>query len=156
MKTDRSSRFAIQKITTLKGVPSKKTLTHWLRAVVPTNAEITIRIVDEDEARSLNQAFRSKDYVPNVLAFPFDETLDGFLWGDIVICASVVFQEAQDFGVPSSFRFAHLLVHGALHLLGYDHENEEDARLMESEEIRILNQLGFANPYDDQTPIHLA
>ena len=156
MNPDPSSRFVIQKATAVRGLPPKKNFLQWLGTALPTFAEVTVRLIDEEEAMALNQSFRGKSYAPNVLAFPLDETPDGFLFGDIVICAPIVFQEAKKFGVHPHFRFAHLLIHGALHLLGYDHEKEEDACLMETKEAIILNQLGFPNPYDDEASIDLA
>lgn len=112
-------------------------------------AELTIRIVGEDEGRELNERWRHKHGPTNVLSFPASGTAEQvpeFL-GDIVICAPVVAREAQTQHKAETAHWAHLVVHGTLHLLGYDHECERDAQEMESIEISILDTLGFGNPY---------
>ena len=101
--------------------------------------------MDEDEGRALNLAYRGKDYATNVLTFPLSET--PHLMGDIVICAPVVIKEAAEQNKLIEAHFAHLTVHGVLHLHGYDHEDAHQAELMESIEIQILTKLGYANPY---------
>lgn len=119
--------------------------------------EIAIRIIDEAESQALNHDYRGKDAPTNVLSFPFElpeglpeelqaELGDGII-GDIAICASVVRQEAQQQGKASEAHWAHMVVHGVLHLLGYDHINDQDANIMEALETRILSELGYPNPY---------
>lgn len=111
--------------------------------------EVTIRIVDEDEARGLNHRYRGKDYVPNVLSFPMIDAgpvATGML-GDVVICAAVVEREAAEQHKAAEAHWAHLVVHGVLHCCGYEHDAPADAERMESLEVRILAELGFPDPY---------
>ena len=105
-----------------------------------------MRYVASAEARRLNRQFRGKDYATNVLSFPYDSAR-GTLAGDIVICAPVVAREAREQGKSVEAHHAHLLVHGLLHLRGYDHERESDARRMERRERRLLAKFGFPDPY---------
>lgn len=120
-----------------------------------TSAELTIRLVDEEEITTLNTTYRHKNKPTNVLSFPFDMPdnveMDLPLLGDIVICSAVVDQEAKEQNKPTEAHWAHMVVHGTLHLLGYDHENDADADIMETQEINILQSLGFQNPYHDNT-----
>lgn len=114
-----------------------------------TTAELSIRIVDRDEMQALNLRYRRRDYATNVLSFPADlpEELALPLLGDMAICAPVVLEEAQRQGKELAAHWDHMLVHGALHLLGYDHETDHEALAMESLEIRILADLGWPDPY---------
>lgn len=116
------------------------------------DAELTIRIVDVEESQTLNHQYRDKDKPTNVLSFPFEapENLPDFpLIGDLVICASVVEQEAQEQGKPLKNHWAHMVIHGILHLLGYDHIDDEEAEEMESLETDILSQLEIPDPYQE-------
>ena len=119
------------------------------------DSEMTIRLVDEAEARELNHTYRHKDYATNVLSFPADvpdELLDIPLLGDLVICVAVVEREAAEQGKSLEAHWAHLVIHGCLHLLGYDHIEDEEAEEMESLERELLAQLGHPDPYaDDET-----
>jgi probable rRNA maturation factor len=130
--------------------PSLPTTAHirqWARAVLNDRvdeAEITIRIVGSEEMAVLNQTWRNKSGATNVLSFPLEETP---LVGDIIICAAVVASEAVTQAKSFEAHFAHMVVHGVLHLLGYDHVELPDAEIMEGEEIAILDSLGFADPY---------
>ena len=126
-------------------LPNKKHFKKWASATLRVNTEVTIRIVDEAEGRALNLAYRGRDYATNVLTFTLTET--PHLIGDIVICAPVVASEALTQNKALIAHYAHLTVHGVLHLHGYDHENEYQAALMEGLEISILHKLGYANPY---------
>ncbi len=111
--------------------------------------EQTLRIVGETESRKLNKRYRGKDVATNVLAFPADnELLDYTCLGDLVICAPVVVAEAGLQGKPLEAHWAHLVIHGMLHLQGFDHQNDDDTRQMEALEIKILDGLGVANPYN--------
>ena len=114
------------------------------------DAEITLRIVDIAEGKQLNKTWRKKDYATNVLSFPVGDTLQQApdLLGDLVICAQVVKQEAAEQNKTVDAHWAHLIVHGVLHLQGYDHEIESDAEKMEKKEIQILKKIGYANPYE--------
>lgn len=108
-----------------------------------------MRIVDEDEARTLNRAYRGKDYVPNVLSFPINAGQEAGigLLGDVVICAPVVEREAAEQGKASEAHWAHLVIHGVLHCCGFEHDTGEKAERMESLERRILAEFGFPDPY---------
>lgn len=116
-------------------------------------AELTIRVVDSVEAQELNQTYRQRDYATNVLSFPFEAPVEMpiQLLGDLVICAPVVEQEAREQNKDPVSHWAHMVVHGTLHLLGYDHINDADADTMEALETTILATLGFADPYIDRT-----
>lgn len=137
-----------------KGLPAPRSFTRWVAAALAgagrtRNTELSIRIVDLGEGRELNRRYRDKDYATNVLSFPV-ELPDGVevpLIGDLVICAPVVAREAAAQGKPDRHHWAHLTVHGTLHLLGFDHIVEEDAEHMEALERRILATLDIPDPY---------
>jgi probable rRNA maturation factor len=111
--------------------------------------ELTVRLVNTAESQQLNNDYRGKDKPTNVLSFPFEvpEGIDLNLLGDLVICADIVEQEALDQQKPLMSHWAHMIIHGCLHLLGYDHINEDDAIEMESLEVNLLSTLGIENPY---------
>ena len=117
----------------------------WARAALAGGGEITIRLVDADEGRTLNNDYRGKDYATHVLSFPYDS--EPVVTGDLVICPAVVAKEAAEQGKPLDAHYAHLTVHGMLHLQGRDHDNDEDAEAMENEEKEILAALGYPDPY---------
>ena len=112
-------------------------------------AELTLRLVDREESCQLNEQYRGKDSPTNVLSFPANlpEGIGLQLLGDIIICAPLVSEEASEQGKPISAHWAHLVIHGILHLLGYDHQQEEDAAKMESLEVELLESTGIPNPY---------
>ena len=120
-------------------------------------AELTIRLVDVDEITHLNHVYRKKNQATNVLAFPAtypeNVTLDYPLLGDVIICPTVLKQESELFHKPLVAHWAHIVIHGVLHLLGYDHIKEEDAEVMQNIEIKLLEELGFDNPYTDRGTI---
>ncbi|WP_312936169.1 rRNA maturation RNase YbeY [Pseudomonas sp.] len=121
------------------------------------DSELTIRLVDEAEGRELNHTWRHKDYATNVLSFPADvpdELLDIPLLGDLVICIPVVEREAQEQGKALEAHWAHLVIHGCLHLLGYDHIDDEEAEEMEALERTLLAELGHPDPYADDDHSH--
>ncbi|MFF7706193.1 rRNA maturation RNase YbeY [Pseudomonas sp. NPDC007930] len=116
------------------------------------DSELTIRLVDETEGRELNHTYRHKDYPTNVLSFPADvpdDMLDIPLLGDLVICTAVVEREAREQGKAPMAHWAHMVIHGCLHLLGYDHLEDEEAEEMESLERELLAELGYPDPYAD-------
>lgn len=117
----------------------------WIRHSLQSDAEITVRIVDTEEGQALNRDYRKKDYATNVLTF--DYTQEPVVTADLVLCAPVVEKEAKEQGKTLQAHYAHLLVHGALHAQGWDHDEEEDAQVMELRESEIMARLGFANPY---------
>ena len=118
----------------------------WIRHALALDAEITVRIVGEDEGRQLNRDYRHKDYATNVLTF--DYTREPLVTADLVLCAPVVEREAREQNKSLQEHYAHLLVHGTLHAQGWDHEtSEEDAAEMEAYETEIMQALGFADPY---------
>ena len=121
-------------------------VTRWIRHALALDAEITVRIVDEEEGRQLNRDYRHKDYATNVLTF--DYTQEPVVTADLVLCAPVVEREAREQNKSLEEHYAHLLVHGTLHAQGWDHEtSEQDAQEMEAYETAILQGLGFADPY---------
>ena len=120
-------------------------VTRWIRHALATDAEITVRIVDAEEGQTLNRDFRKKDYATNVLTF--DYTQEPLVTADLVLCAPVVAKEAKEQGKTLQAHYAHLIVHGALHAQGWDHELDEDAQVMELRETEIMARLGFPNPY---------
>ena len=118
----------------------------WIRHALALDAEITVRIVDMEEGRQLNRDYRHKDYATNVLTF--DYTQEPIVTADLVLCAPVVAREAAEQNKTLAEHYAHLIVHGALHAQGWDHEtSEQDAQEMEAYETEILTGLGFADPY---------
>ena len=117
----------------------------WIRAALDAPAEITVRLVGADEGQALNRDYRSKDYATNVLTF--DYARSPLVVADLVLCAPVVEREAVEQGRSLEAHYAHLLVHGALHAQGLDHEDEEEARVMQARETDVLRALGYADPY---------
>ena len=137
--------LAVQYASTKANLPTRAKLRLWTKTTIRVDTEVTIRIVDETEGRALNLTYRGKDYATNVLTFPLTE--EPHLIGDIIICAPVVAAEAIAQNKSLEAHYAHLTVHGILHLHGYDHETEAQAELMEGLETAIITKLGYANPY---------
>ncbi|QDF67927.1 rRNA maturation RNase YbeY [Shewanella sp. SNU WT4] len=136
-------------------LPSESDFELWVRAALGNTmaeAELTIRIVDEAESQSLNHDYRGKDKPTNVLSFPFEAPpgIELPLLGDLVICAKVVENEALTQNKALQAHWAHMVIHGCLHLLGYDHINDEEAEEMESLEIELIQSLGYPDPYKEQ------
>ncbi len=144
----------LQLATTATTLPSLAQIRQWASAALQnlSPTEVTIRIVDAAESRELNLSYRGKDKPTNVLSFPFEAPpgIEMNLLGDLVVCAPVVQQEAQEQQKNHDAHWAHMIIHGMLHLQGYDHIEEDDAVIMESIEIKLLKELGYANPYEDQ------
>ena len=139
--------LAVQFASEAGELPSRAQVRRWVAAALEHPAEITVRIVDAEEAQALNQDYRHKGYVPNVLTFEYGEISPGVLGGDVVICALVVEREAREQGKPLQHHYAHMTVHGVLHLQGYDHLDPADADIMESREAAILKRFHIPNPY---------
>ncbi len=144
--------LSVQYASEAGDLPSRAQVRRWVAAALAHPAEITVRIVDADEARALNQDFRSKAYVPNVLTFEYgeigqDASGSSVLGGDVVICAPVVEREAREQGKPLQNHYAHMTVHGVLHLQGYDHIDPLEADIMETREAVILKRFRIPNPY---------
>ncbi len=142
----------IQLATEAKQLPSQQQLTDWTELALNgrrNDAELTIRIVDEAESQTLNNDYRGKNKPTNVLSFPFEgpEGVELDLLGDIVICAPVVALEAQQQHKNIENHWAHMVIHGTLHLLGYDHIEDQEAQEMESLETQLLAQIDIADPY---------
>ncbi len=154
-----SINLELQVASRLDDLPDEQQLCRWVdgavEAVLADNTneyDIAVRLVDEDESRSLNKQYRQQDRPTNVLSFPFED-LDGLpadamrSLGDLVICGPVVVDEARQQGKALQDHWAHIVIHGTLHLLGYDHEGDEQAASMEALEQRILKGFGIENPY---------
>lgn len=132
-------------------LPAAEDFEAWVKSTLEpgSNVELTVRVVGREESRELNKTFRGKDSATNVLSFPAElpEGIDLPLLGDIVICAPLVAEEAAEQGKAVSDHWAHLTIHGVLHLMGYDHLDDDEAEAMESLEISLLESLGINNPY---------
>ena len=139
--------LTIQRASRLRGVPPDNQFCRWLNAALVQPTDLTLRVVNAAEGERLNAGFRAKQYATNVLTFVYHEPKAKRLEGDIVLCAQVIHREAREQGKAIEAHYAHLTVHGALHLAGYDHESVRDAKRMEAREIALLQELGFANPY---------
>lgn len=138
-------------------IPARPELERWISAALQSqdfeNAEVSVYIVDEDEGQELNAQYRGKDYPTNVLSFPADiaEEVGVPLLGDLVVCAPVVEREAQEQGKTLQAHWAHMLIHGTLHLVGFDHIDDDEAETMETLETQIVTGLGYPAPYQDIT-----
>jgi probable rRNA maturation factor len=146
-------RLEVQRVSDDPDIPDDERLSAWVGAALKGRVgpcELTVRLVDEPESAALNRAYRGKDSPTNVLSFPLDmppETGIPYL-GDLVICTPVVRREAAEQGKSLESHYAHMLVHGILHLLGYDHHSPREAREMEALEAAVMTRIGFSNPYD--------
>jgi probable rRNA maturation factor len=138
--------LSVQYASEAASVPTRPQFRRWVAAALQSPAQITLRIVDEAEGRTLNRDYRNKDYATNVLTFAYGEE-GGALAGDIVLCAPVVEREAREQNKELRAHYAHLTVHGVLHMQGYEHETELEAREMEALEVEILRRLRFNDPY---------
>ena len=152
--TTKRLNLSVQYACNQAGLPSRPQIRAWVRAALDVDekrgGQITIRFVEPEEGQSLNSDYRGKDYATNVLSFPYE--VEPVVAGDLVICAAVVEREAAEQEKTLEAHYAHLIVHGILHLQGYDHEiGENEALLMENKERTILAQLGFSDPYRNDT-----
>jgi len=148
-------QLEVQRVVEWDHVPGVMQFQAWAEAALNgrlEQAELVVRIVDREESRQLNREYRGKDRPTNVLSFPFEapDVVESDLLGDLVICAPLVEEEAREQQKPLEAHWAHLLVHGVLHLLGFDHINEEEAEMMEGLEVEILATLGFSDPYQSE------
>ena len=151
--TSRRLNLSVQYACNKEGLPLRAQIRAWVRAALDVDGtrggQITVRLVDGEEGLALNRDYRGKDYATNVLSFPYD--VDPVVCGDLVLCAPVVAREAAEQNKSLTAHYAHLIVHGLLHLQGYDHEaGERQARQMEDRERTILAALGFTDPYLDE------
>ena len=152
---EKSLKLAVQYATDNTEIPTRPQFRRWVKAALIQDAEIVLRLVDETEGRELNHQFRHKNYATNVLTFVYNDTPP--ITGDIVLCAPVVSKEAQQQHKKLLAHYAHLTVHGILHLQGYDHIEDAEAAVMEQMETQILIRLGYEDPYrehDDTTLPH--
>jgi probable rRNA maturation factor len=128
-----------------RAVLPRHKVSRWIRAALEMPGEVTVRIVGADEGRALNREYRQKDYATNVLTFDYSH--EPVVVADLILCAPVLQAEAHDMGVTLEAHYAHLLVHGALHAQGYDHEDDAEAKFMEARESELMLSLGFEDPY---------
>jgi probable rRNA maturation factor len=135
----------VQHAVNPRKLPSRAQLRRWARAALERDARITVRIIGGGEARALNRNFRGKDRPTNVLTFKMRD--EPRLEGDVALCAPLIAREARAQRKSVAAHYAHLVVHGVLHLQGYDHETRREARVMEQREARIVTRLGFPDPY---------
>jgi probable rRNA maturation factor len=147
------TRIDVQYAVSADGMPGAESIRQWVEQALPADnaaAELTVRIVDEAEITALNRQYRGKDGPTNVLSFPYEEIpgIAAGLLGDVVICAPVVAAESVAQDKPLEAHWAHMVIHGVLHLLGYDHHKEGEASRMESTEVELLADLGYASPYE--------
>ncbi|MDJ0700843.1 MAG: rRNA maturation RNase YbeY [Woeseiaceae bacterium] len=152
-----TSRIDVDLASAAEDVPSQDEIEGWISRALDGagktgDVEVSVRIVDRDEIRTLNRDYRHRDKATNVLSFPSGDIAglpdqEPQVLGDIVVCAGVVADEADAQGKKPMDHWAHMLVHGTLHLLGYDHEQDDEAQAMEALETRILGELGVADPY---------
>ncbi|MFL1483709.1 rRNA maturation RNase YbeY [Marinobacter sp. LN3S78] len=144
----------IQRVIDSGELPGDDQLTRWARAgwQQAHDSEVTLRLVDESESQALNHQYRGKDRPTNVLSFPFEAPagITVPLAGDLVICAPVVAREAAEQDKTPEAHWAHMVIHGLLHLQGYDHIEDDEAEAMEALEIRLLADLSYGNPYETE------
>ena len=139
--------LSVQYASNAADLPARPEVRRWVRAALLDDATVTVRFVEAIEGRALNAEYRNRDYATNVLTFVYDD--ESPRAGDIVLCAPVVRKEADEQGKSLAAHYAHLVIHGMLHLQGFDHEHPAEAAQMEAREIAILADLGMTNPYGD-------
>lgn len=145
-------RLVVQRAVVSDDLPTDEQIEQWVNVTLADHpgAALVVRLVDEVEGRQLNSQWRQRDYATNVLSFPasLPEGTGLQFLGDLVLCAPVIAGEARQQGKPPAWHWAHLVIHGTLHLLGFDHISADQAERMESREIELLRTLDIANPYD--------
>jgi len=150
--SDKHQAVDVQYAVTVDGMPEANEIRQWVLQTLPEQkkaSELTVRVVDEAEITALNRQYRGKEGATNVLSFPY-EAIPGVasdLLGDVVICAPVVASESVAQNKPLDAHWAHMVIHGVLHLLGYGHHQDDEAHKMEVRETELLDSLGYANPY---------
>jgi probable rRNA maturation factor len=137
--------LSVQYASDAKQLPTRQQIRRWVKVALEKDIQMALRIVDEIEGRALNESYRGKDYATNVLTFVYDDTDP--LYGDVVICAPVVEREAKEQGKDLLAHYAHLTLHAALHLQGYDHEKKREAEAMEARETALMLKLRYPAPY---------
>jgi len=140
--------LAVQSAVADADLPRRSTLRRWMLAALGRAAHVTMRFVGAREGRALNARYRERDHPTNVLTFVYDDVEP--LTGDLVLCVPVVRREAREQGKTFRAHCAHLVIHGMLHLQGFDHERDAEARRMEAREVRVLGRLGYRDPYQDR------
>ena len=137
--------LSVQYASNAKKLPTRQQLRRWVKVALEQDVQMALRIVDEIEGRALNQSYRGKDYATNVLTFDYER--EPVVVADLVLCAPVIEREAAEQHKPLEAHYAHLVVHGALHALGFDHERSREAERMQARESALLAALGHADPY---------
>ena len=137
--------LSVQYASKAKKLPTRQQFRRWVKVALEQDVQISLRIVDEIEGRALNLGYRNKDYATNVLTFVYDDTDP--IYGDVVICAPVVAREAKEQSKDLLAHYAHLTIHAALHLQGYNHEKKRDAEKMEARETALMLKLRYPAPY---------
>ena len=145
MRDSHQLSLSVQYASNARNLPTRQQFRRWVKAALEQDVHMALRIVNEAEGRVLNLAYRGKDYATNVLTFVYDDT--EFLYGDVVICAPVIAREARAQGKDLLAHYAHLTLHAALHLQGYDHEKTRDAEKMEARESALMLKLRYPAPY---------
>lgn len=145
MSAEHKLSLSVQYASNAKNLPTRQQFRRWVKVALEQDVQIALRIVDGIEGRALNLSYRNKDYATNVLTFVYDDSAP--LYGDVVICAPVVAREAKEQGKDLLAHYAHLTIHAALHLQGYDHEKKRDAEKMEARETALLLKLRYPAPY---------
>ncbi len=137
--------LSVQYASNTKNLPTRQQFRRWVKIALEQDVQMTLRIVNEVEGRELNKGYRGKDYATNVLTFVYEDTVP--ISGDVVICAQVVAREAKEQGKDLLAHYAHLTLHAALHLQGYDHEKTQEAEKMEARETALMLKLRYPAPY---------
>jgi len=145
MPPSQKLNLSVQYACNKDGLPSRDNLRRWARAALSGGGEVTVRFVDSGEGQELNRDYRGKDYATNVLSFPYET--EPVVMGDLVVCPEVVRREATEQEKQVEAHYAHLVVHGMLHLQGWDHDDDVEAQEMENKEKEILAALGYPDPY---------
>ncbi|CAG7597257.1 rRNA maturation RNase YbeY [Candidatus Vallotia tarda] len=147
LKLKLSLQFQAKMFSAHKALLTQTRITRWVRAALLEHADLTIRFVDEQEGRTLNYRYRGRNYPTNVLTFSYGRLRNRTISGDLVLCCSVVENEANEQYKPIDAHYAHLIIHGVLHAQGFDHTNDKQARKMELIEKDALDRLGYLDPY---------